>query len=69
MKLVAYVRSHAGAKCADVRKQEDAIYKLLVEDPNRCASKLAKLMHLPKHIVSRRLEDLSRQGKIKYVKM
>ena len=69
MKLIEYVASHTKKESPEIRRQEEAIYRLMKEDPCRSIADLAKITGLKRHIVSHRLTSLSRQKRLKYVRM
>ena len=69
MKLIDYVASHVKKDSPEIRKQEEAIYQLMKEDPCRSISSIVRETGLQRHIVSHRLTSLSRQKRLKYVRM
>lgn len=69
MKLIEYVGAHMKKDSPEIRRQEEAIYQLMKEDPSRSVSSVMKATGLRRHIVSHRLTSLSRQKRLKYVRM
>lgn len=69
MKLIEYVRSNAGRKSPNAKAEEEQIYQLLKADPTLTIAKLAKKTGIERHNVQSRLDSMSRQGRIKYVRM
>ena len=69
MKLIEYVASHVKKDSPEIRRQEEAIYQLMKADPCRSISSIMKATGLRRHIVSHRLTSLSRQKRLKYVRM
>lgn len=68
MKLVDYVKNHAGDRRPHQR-EEVLIFGLLKEDPTLTIEKLAKKTKLNSRTVQMRLNTLALQHKIKYVRM
>ena len=69
MKLIEYVRCHMPHRSPKTEAEERKILGLIKEDPTQSVSSLARKMGLQKHIINARLSSLSRQRKIKYVRM
>ena len=69
MKLTEYVRCHMPHRSPKTEAEERKILSLIKEDPTLSVSGLARKMNMKKYIVQARLSSLSRQRKIKYVRM
>jgi len=69
MKLTEYVKHHMPHRSQKTEAEERKILGLIREDPTQSASALARKMNMQKYIVQARLSSLSRQRKIKYVRM